>query len=203
MASVSNGFFSTGSMLSLCCKPIGLDVIEHGGAAVAHQLHRAAKAALAEREHRTRWRRLIPARRCETPDREARVDERLAQGRAIGAFDGVDADPVQHQRHEMPQARFLVDDIAERNRRRRKRRRLDGSRGLAWRRRWIGVLVMEVQRAKGWTNWVYGVPNLLMMGCPQAILRRRPIAGMRCGIGDPGWIRTSDPQLRRLGALSS
>jgi hypothetical protein len=45
-----------------------------------------------------------------------------------------------------------------------------------------------------------GVPNQLNMGFPQVIAGAATAHNHRIfkEIGDPGWIRTSDPQLRRL-----
>ena len=173
-----------------------LDVLEHGGAAVAHQLHGAAKAALAERHHRFdgvgRFERDV----VEDQIGEALV-ERIAQRRAVGAFDGVDANAVQHQRQEVPDARLVVDDIAERNGARRKRRRLDGSRGLSRRRR-RGFSLSVPWNSDARIAVPIGVPNSLTMSCPRAILHWRLKPTVKAEIGDPGRIRTCDPQLRRL-----
>ena len=57
IASVSNGFLSTGSMFSLCCSADALDVFEHGGAAALISWTAPRNPACAERDHRARWRR--------------------------------------------------------------------------------------------------------------------------------------------------
>ena len=114
IASVSNGFLSTGSILSLCCIADVLDVLEHGRAAVAHQLHGAGESRACRARSPTRWRRRIRARCCGRRDR-ARACRSRARKRAPSANSmRVDAGAVQHQREEMPDAGFLVDHEAER-----------------------------------------------------------------------------------------
>jgi len=101
-----------------------LDVIEHGGAAIAHQLYAAVKSELAERNHR-----LDRIGRFERDTMEYEIGNtafhRPPQRRPVRKFHGVDAGAVQHQRQKMPDAGVLVDHIAERGSAQRKRRRLD------------------------------------------------------------------------------
>ncbi len=106
-----------------------LDVIEHGCATIAHQLHRAGEAVLAELDDR--FDRIGRFER-DVEEHELRhtARGRLAEGRAVGELDGVDPRAVQHQRQEMAEARLFVDDVAERHGAGRKRGRLDGSGSL-------------------------------------------------------------------------
>ena len=113
MASVSNGFFSTGSMFILCCSPIALDVLEHGRAAVAHQLDEPKKPCLPSATHRFDGVGGIE-RDVDEDQFGLALGERLAEGRAVGEFLGVDAGAVQDQRQEMPDARLFVDHEAQR-----------------------------------------------------------------------------------------
>ena len=183
-----------------------LDVIEHRGAAIAHQLHGAAKAVLAERDHRLD--RVGGFERDVVEHEGGHAAFRSpAQRRAVGKFHGVDAGAVQHQRQKVPDAGFLVDHIAERGAARRQRRRLDDGGavgGLG--RRWGGRLGHEFELfGGGWKHGVrrrYWCAKLVNYGFPWA-RRTRPRAPAKSTekheeFGDPGWIRTSDPQLRRL-----
>ena len=85
MASVSNGFFSTGSILILCCCADAFDVLEHRRAAVAHQLHGAEETLLAERDHG--FDGVGRIERDIVKDRSGlRADIGLADRRAVGEF---------------------------------------------------------------------------------------------------------------------
>ena len=100
----------------------------------------AAKAALAERDHRFDGVGGFERDVVEDEIGDA-LFRRLAQRRAVGEFHGVDAGAVQHQRQEMPDAGFLVDHVTERGGAgRRKRRGLDdiGERGVGLGRRFCG-----------------------------------------------------------------
>ena len=138
IASVSNGFLSTGSILSLCSTPMLLTCSSTAAP-------RLLVSCTAPRKPR------LPSAAIEFDgvggfERDIVEHEignallgRLAQRRAVGKFHGVDAGAVQHQRQEMPDAGFLVDHVAERGAARRKRRapRRQGRR--RW-RSWSAIL---------------------------------------------------------------
>ncbi len=89
-----------------------LDVFEHGGAAAAHQLHVAAVAAAAERDHAFDGVGGFQ-RDVEEHDIGSAAAQRGAKRLAVGEFLGVDAGAVQDERQEMPDAAVAVDDEAQ------------------------------------------------------------------------------------------
>ena len=91
-----------------------LDVLEHRRAAVAHQLHEAEDNRLAERDHRFDGVGGFE-RDIEEDELGVAAGDRLAERCAVGEFLGVDAGAMQDQRQEMADARFVVDDEAERH----------------------------------------------------------------------------------------
>ena len=135
--------------------------------------------------------------------------DRLAQAAPSAKFHGVDAGAVQHQRQEMPDAGLLVDHVAERGAPRapaaaprRQRRPSAVGRLAADGCHCLGHgIPMQSDRAVFVAPSI-GVPNLLKLGFPRPRLRCHERAAKSTEsieeFGDPGWIRTSDPQLRRL-----
>ncbi len=89
------------------------DVFQHRGAAAAHQLHRAAKSVLAECQHGFDG---VGRLQRHVVKHEVRLacGKRLAQRATIGKLDRVDAGAVHDQRQEVPDARLLVDQEAQR-----------------------------------------------------------------------------------------
>ena len=103
-AGVSNGFLSTGSICSPVLLADALDVLEHRGAAVAHELHESDIAALAEVRHGLDR---LGGFKTDVEEHEVRraAIQRLPEARAVGEFLGLDADPVQDQRQEIADVR--------------------------------------------------------------------------------------------------
>ena len=95
-----------------------LDMREHGRAAVAHELHGAAIAALAE--HADALDRFGGFER-DVEENEIGLCAGSArpQRLAVGEFLGIDSGAVQDERQEMPDARIRIDDKAERRARAR------------------------------------------------------------------------------------
>ena len=133
---------------------------------------------------------------------------RLAQRRAVGEFHGVDAGAVQHQRQELPDAGVLVDHVTERG------GRPGASGGASTTSAALGRSGSAILRGtRAWKlcafqlritdcRSLYWCSKLVKYEFPAA---GRPDAALQAKsqknhekIGDPGWIRTSDPQLRRL-----
>jgi len=90
-----------------------LEVFKHRGAAVAHELHRAGVAELAQRLERLDR---VAGIQVDTEEYQVRRPGRArgAERFAVGEFHGVDADALQDQRYEMADAALFVDDEAER-----------------------------------------------------------------------------------------
>ena len=91
-----------------------LDVLEHGRASAAHELHIPAVGFLAERSDALDR---VRGFKCDVEKDEVgrTAGHRGAKRVAVGEFFGVDTDSVQNKRQEMPDARIPVDDEAERD----------------------------------------------------------------------------------------
>ncbi len=90
-----------------------LDVLQHRRAAIAHQLDRAIEGVTRQRNHG-----LDCVGRLQGNVQEDEVRRALGRGGAhrgaIGKLNRVDAGAMQHQRQELADAGFLVDDVTNR-----------------------------------------------------------------------------------------
>jgi hypothetical protein len=112
MVPVSNGFFSTGSIFKPVLLADALHMLEHGGAAGAHELHVARIPVLAERDDAFdgfgRFDRDI-----EKHEVGGAPGQRDTERCAVGELLRVDAAAMQDERKEMPDAAVNVGDEAE------------------------------------------------------------------------------------------
>ena len=132
-ASVSNGFFSTGSMLSLCCRPTPLTWSSTAAPRVLINCTEPAKPAVPSAT--IEFDRIGGIERDIVKQQVGRALRRgVAQRCTVGEFHGVDTGAVQHQRQELPDAGLIVDHVAERGAGRRQRRRRNVSRCVGGRR---------------------------------------------------------------------